>query len=147
MLLNQDPLYSANYRLTSVEREVLTKLLLMGFKHTGFKFSATTLLLLKELDFDIRKVIRIVQADLKSTYPLFNRSFFKRFLMIIKEAIVLVALEANINSENPNSLSSLTQKEKFKRIGIDRNMIYRVVRKYNIDLTDQSMLDRIKNCA
>jgi hypothetical protein len=119
----------------------------MGSKHTGFKFSATTLLLLKELDFDIRKVIRIVQADLKSTYHLFNRSFFKRFLMIIKEAVVLVALEANINSENPNSLSSLTRKEKFKRIGIDRNMIYRVVRKYNIDLADQSMLDRIKNCT
>lgn len=99
-----------------------------------YKYSATTILLLKEFDFDIRRIIRLAIADRQSRFPLFNPSFIKKLTMLIKEVIIIVGIRENFASEEPVSITALVRQPKYKRLGIDRNMLYRTVKKYNISL-------------
>lgn len=125
--------YSVNYKLNEQEKELLLQILLKQDPPV-YKYSATTILLLKEFDFDIRRIIRLAIADRQSRFPLFNPSFIKKLTMLIKEVIIIAGIRENLALEEPVSITALVRQPKYKRLGIDRNMLYRTVKKYNISL-------------
>lgn len=133
-IARQELLYTINYKLNEEEKSTLLQILLDPERRSFYKFTSTTILLLKEFDFDIRRLLRLALADKKAEHQLFHSSFAKTFTLLIKEAIILVAIQNNKNSEEPLTIKNLVNQPKYKRIGITRNTLYRAVKKYNVDL-------------
>lgn len=124
--------YTANNTLTVDELNTLSLLLSERPTKTKFNYANTTLVLLKEFNWDIRKVYRLLITDKLSKTSAFIPSVYNRFVIISKEAVILTELEKRINSGEYLTIHGLTKLPRFRDWRIDRNIIRRTINKYGI---------------
>lgn len=124
--------YTANNTLTVDELNTLSLLLSEKPTKTKFNYANTILVLLKEFNWDIRKVYRLLITDKLSKTSAFVPSVHNRFVIISKEAVILTELEKRINSGEYLTIHRLTKLQRFRDWRIDRNIIRRTINKYGI---------------
>lgn len=125
--------YSAYYALNTKEQLKLRELLLSP--KNNYEFTAFTIVILKELNYDLGKLLRIISTDKKASRRAMNIQFYKKLLVLVKEAIILTEYPNHIEPDGFVSLHKLAKMHRFKVVGIDRNMVVRTFKKYNIDYT------------
>ena len=123
--------FSASYKLNDKElNKLLTLLLNETPTTTGFESSVYAIL--KELNFDVQRFIRLLLIDKDTDRPIFVPSILWRFTTLLKEVIIIIAFEEANLYDKPISIVNLTRTARYKALGIDRNFIYRTVMRYNL---------------
>jgi hypothetical protein len=123
--------FSASYKLNDKElNKLLTLLLNETPTTTGFESSVYAIL--KELNFDVPRFIRLLLIDKDTDRPIFVPSILWRFTTLLKEVIIIIAFEEAKLYDKPISIVNLTRTARYKALGIDRNFIYRTVMRYNL---------------
>lgn len=123
--------FSASYKLNDKElNKLLTLLLNETPTTTGFESSVYAIL--KELNFDVPRFIRLLLIDKDTDRPIFVPSILWRFTTLLKEVIIIIAFEEAKLYDKPISIVDLTRTARYKALGIDRNFIYRTVMRYNL---------------
>lgn len=123
--------FSASYKLNDKElSKLLTLLLNETPTTTGFESSVYAIL--KELNFDVQRFIRLLLIDKDTDRPIFVPSILWRFTTLLKEVIIIIAFEEAKLYDKPISIVNLTRTARYKALGIDRNFIYRTVMRYNL---------------
>lgn len=123
--------FSASYKLNDKElNKLLTLLLNETPTTTGFESSVYAIL--KELNFDVPRFIRLLLIDKDTDRPIFVPSILWRFTTLLKEVIIIIAFEEANLYDKPISIVNLTRTARYKALGIDRNFIYRTVMRYNL---------------
>lgn len=123
--------FSAIYVLTDVELSKLLKVLLEENRvHAGYE--ASMYLLLKELNFDVQRLVRLLMADSTTKKKVFAPSMLWRFTTVVKEVIVIVAFENAKANQEYISIVGLSRTPRYTALGIDRNFIHRTLKRYNI---------------
>lgn len=123
--------FSASYKLNDKElSKLLTLLLNETSTTTGFESSVYAIL--KELNFDVQRFIRLLLIDKDTDRPIFVPSILWRFTTLLKEVIIIIAFEEANLYDKPISIVNLTRTARYKALGIDRNFIYRTVMRYNL---------------
>jgi hypothetical protein len=123
--------FSASYKLNDKElNKLLTLLLNETSTTTGFESSVYAIL--KELNFDVPRFIRLLLIDKDTDRPIFVPSILWRFTTLLKEVIIIIAFEEAKLYDKPISIVNLTRTARYKALGIDRNFIYRTVMRYNL---------------
>lgn len=123
--------FSASYKLNDKElNKLLTLLLNETSTTTGFESSVYAIL--KELNFDVQRFIRLLLIDKDTDRPIFVPSILWRFTTLLKEVIIIIEFEEAKLYDKPISIVDLTRTARYKALGIDRNFIYRTVMRYNL---------------
>lgn len=129
---------AALYKLTPAELKTLKGLLLAPktkINSQTYGYDGVTYLLLKELNYDVPTLIRILNSDFKNKKRVFTSSYRIKLLTIIKEAIALTEIELSREDDGFVSLNDIAKQRRLVLLGIDRNMLNRTVKKYNINYT------------
>lgn len=131
--------YSAAYKLDTNELQLLINILAtfsLAIKDnpvTGYE--GVTLLLLKALDNDVASLVRAAFLDQQAKRRVFSSSYYKKLTTLLKEVIIINAIKQNTEPDGFVSVANLAKLDRFVMLGIDRNMIHRTMRKYNIKYT------------
>lgn len=123
--------FSTSYKLNDKElSKLLTLLLNETPTTTGFESSVYAIL--KELDFDVQRFIRLLLIDKDTDRPIFVSSILWRFTTLLKEVIIIIEFEEAKLYGKHISIVNLTRTARYKALGIDRNFIHRTVTRYNL---------------
>lgn len=123
--------YSASFELDEDEKLLFTKLLLTSvLDNPGY--NGVTLLLFNSLGRDITKLLKAVIADKHSKRQVFSSDYYKKLTTIIKEAIIISEVKRNTEPDGFVSVETLAKSHRFMVLNMDRNMIHRTLKKYDI---------------
>lgn len=98
-------------------------------------YTAFVLLLLKELDNDLNKVLRIINIGIKNKRKVFNKALANFIIRSIKEAIVLYNYKEFIQDDGFVSIFKMSETERFNLAVVDRQTVIRTFKKYAIQYT------------
>lgn len=128
--------FSSVYTLSSEE---YNKLIWVLVNDQESKYSAFLIVLLKELNDDINKALRIINtginttSDSESRRGIFKKAIYTYLVRAIREAIILSNYKNHIKKDGHISLVKLSNTERFKLAGITRQTVIRAFNKYNIE--------------
>ena len=120
--------YSIYYVLRPYEKEVFVNILL----ESKSPYAAFLIVFLKEVNFDIEKVLRILNVASKHEKRIINVTIINFVVTTIKESIV-IANYKNYASDFPDKhIQSMAKTDRFVYANVDRQTIIRTFSKYNI---------------
>lgn len=125
--------YPIIYALNQEEQETFSRLIMDS--RADIKNPQTMQLLLREFQYDTNRLVRVLYIDHISDKPLFYTMVYKKVIKLLKEAIILTEYKYHTQDDGFISLHDMSKLSRFKLVGIDRNMIIRTFRKYNITYT------------
>lgn len=96
-------------------------------------YAAFLIIFLKEVDFDIEKVLRILSVASKHEKRIINAAVIKFVVTTIKEAIVLANYKNYVSNFPDKHIQSMAKTDRFIYANVDRQTIIRTFRKYNIE--------------
>lgn len=129
MLSNTVQDYSIYYVLRPYEKEMFVNVLL----ESKSPYAAFLIIFLKEVDFDIEKVLRILSVASKHEKRIINAAVIKFVVTTIKEAIVLANYKNYVSNFPDKHIQSMAKTDRFIYANVDRQTIIRTFRKYNIE--------------
>lgn len=113
--------YTIKYNLNDRETKMLINILL---KQKGFYYGTLFVLIIKEVKGDVLSALRIASGISREESLVRGKGFYTEFIRAIKTAIVLTE-----RSEGKEPLE-MEKMLRFEDLGIDRNFIYRVRKRY-----------------
>jgi hypothetical protein len=105
------------------------------FQNGESGYSTFLIILLKELDGNINKVLRILNIGINSDRKVIPVSLYNSLITSIKEAIILNCYKYHIEADGFISAVTMSKLERFKLAMIDRQTIIRTFKKYDIKYT------------
>lgn len=122
--------YPIIYALSTSEQETFNRLVLD--KRADVKNPAVLKLLLKELNYNVNTLVKILYSDYISDKPLFYTMIYKKVIKLVKESIILTEYKNHIQDDGFISIHNMSKLARFKLVEIDRNTIIRTFNKYDI---------------
>lgn len=124
--------YSTPYLMSDDELKIFLRLLLRdkNSQHTAF-----IVVLLKELDYDIAKFLRVINVGFK-TQGLIQKSLQQKVLSTIRQAVVIKDLEFR-DVLSKFTISQMARSPRYRELGITRFFIYSVITRHNLDVLDR----------
>ena len=130
-LVGLTPDYLIQYSLSEEETKIFISILLRedNSPHTSF-----ILVLLKELDYDMAKFLRVINVGYK-TKGLIQRSMLNKVISVIKEAVIIKDIEFR-GKLDQITISELSRSQRYKDMGISRSLIYKTIYKHELDVLE-----------
>lgn len=119
------------FTLSELEKEKFNKLVL--HPKADLKNPAIIKLLLKELDNDPNKLIRILHIDYQNQEGIFYKIVYRKIIKLLKEAVILTSYEDFMEQDGFISIYTMSRLSRLQLIGVDRNTIIRTFKKYGIN--------------
>lgn len=116
--------HSIHYLLTETETKIFTELAILDQESP---YSPLILVLLKETKNQIAPFMRIISAASK-TPGFAPKGLIRKVILLIKEAIVVSEIRTNKYA----SVTELTNIPRYRTLGINRNLIYKTINKYDL---------------
>lgn len=122
---------ATTYLLTEEEIKIFIETLLRddNSQHTAF-----ILILLKELNYDFVKFMRVISAGL-NTKNLLQKSLLNKVLSTVREAVIIKDLEFR-NRLDETTISQLSRSSRYRSLGISRAFIYKTIHKHELKVLD-----------
>ena len=128
--------FTSHYVLSEIEHRKLNEILLNSNRT---EYTAFLIVLLKELDGDIGKVLRLLNVGVNGSTRVVPVALFNFLVTSIKEAIILSSYKKHLTSEGVISSWNMAKHSRFRVASIDRSTIHRTLEKYNIKHTTLSV--------
>ena len=126
---NQELDHMIQYVLTEAEMQLFLDILV---KDEHNDYIAFILSLLKELDYNIYKLLRIMAVASK-TRGIFPKALVNRILMTIREVIIISDISEREVLDDI-TISDLTRTNRYQELSISRSLVYKTMGKHNITL-------------
>lgn len=133
---------SSAYKLDEEEIKKLNNVL-VRYSFSGYE--GATLILLKEMRYDIPSIIRLLESDNISKKSIFTINFRHKFKLWIKEAIILTDVDKKILNLEFVSATKMSKYPRYRLLNINRILIHRTLNKYGIKYKSKREISNEKN--
>lgn len=124
--IEHDLTYTTNYLLYGEEVRLFATLLAQDTKSP---YKAFLLLLLKELDNDMSKFLRLI-GTMSKTHGFTPKNLIKKVLNTIREVVIITDIENG--KLRKTSISELSRSLRYESKDISRQMIHRTINKHDL---------------
>jgi len=131
-IANYKDTFSSNYSVSEDEYNILVEIL---FNSISSKrgYSAFIISLLKEFNADINKILRVLNIGINGYKKVIPSGLYKFLVVSIKEAVIISCYKQYIEKDGFISIVNMAKSERLKFANIDRQVIIRTLKKYNIE--------------
>jgi hypothetical protein len=134
--------FSSNYILSEKEKKIAIGLMMFKGSRSDIKHGPFIIALLKELEWDLEKTLRVLNIGCSNTggkenksSPTVSRSALRILIKTIREAIILANYKDFMDSEGHIDFAGMVNSERFKLAYISKNTVLLTLRNYNINYT------------
>lgn len=120
--------YSAYFTLEDYEFKNFLALI----NNSDHGYNAFILILLKEFNNDINRILRLFNVAIKSKKHIINRAIVNYLVTTIKEAIILSNYKQFHREFPQKTITNIEHTQRFQIANIDRQTIIRTFKKYHI---------------